>query len=86
MNAKQNPSALINSDDIITLPDKTDRWWFLTVSMGDVTPPTEEIVSVNIISRHWNSAEWEILLIIDYLCLYQHSWNASCPIKVLGGN
>ncbi len=35
----QNPSALIHSH-IITLPDEAEEWWFLTVSMGDVTPPT----------------------------------------------
>ncbi len=36
----QNPSALIHSHDVITLPEEAERWWFLTVSMGDMTPPT----------------------------------------------
>ncbi len=38
--AKQNPSALINSQDFITLPDEAEGRGFQTVSMGDVTPPT----------------------------------------------
>ncbi len=38
--ATQNPSALIHSHDVITLLDETEGWWFLTVSMGDMTPPT----------------------------------------------
>ncbi len=38
--ATQNPSALINSQDVLTLPDEADRRWFLTVSMGDMIPPT----------------------------------------------
>ncbi len=36
----QNPSALIHSHNIKTLPDEAEGWWFQTVSMGDVTPPT----------------------------------------------
>ncbi len=35
-----NPFALIHSHDVITLPDEAEGWWFLTVSMGDMTPPT----------------------------------------------
>ncbi len=38
----QNPSALIHSHDIITLPDEAEGRWFLRVSMGDVTLPTKE--------------------------------------------
>ncbi len=36
----QNPSAFIHSHDVITLPDEAEGWWLLTVSMGEVTPPT----------------------------------------------
>ncbi len=53
----QNPSALIHSHDVITLPDEVEGWWFQTVSMGDVTPPTEEMGSVYTISHYWQSAE-----------------------------
>ncbi len=42
----QNLSVLIHSQDIITLADRVEGWWFLTVSIGDVTPPTEEMGSV----------------------------------------
>ncbi len=38
--AMQNPSALIHSHNVRTLPDEAEGWWFLTVSMGNVTPPT----------------------------------------------
>ncbi len=63
---KQNPSALINSEDE-TLPDEADRWWFLNVFVGDMTPPTLEMGSVCTISGHWNSVEAGILFTIDYL-------------------
>ncbi len=36
----RNPSALIHSHNVVTLPDEGEGWWFLTVSVGDVTPPT----------------------------------------------
>ncbi len=37
--ATQNPSTLIHSH-VITLTDEAEGWWFLTASMGEVTPPT----------------------------------------------
>ncbi len=36
----QNPSAVIHLHDVITLPDEAKGWWFLTVVMGDLAPPT----------------------------------------------
>ncbi len=57
----QNPSALIHSHDIITLSDEVEGLWFLTISMGDMTPPTEKIGSVYTISHHKQSIQWGIL-------------------------
>ncbi len=33
-------NLLQSTHDVVTLPDEAERWWFLTVSMGDVTLAT----------------------------------------------
>ncbi len=59
--ATQNLPALIRSHGVLTLPDEAERWWFLTVSMGDLTLPTWGTGSVYTISHHWHSVQRGIL-------------------------
>ncbi len=77
----QNVSALIHSHDVITLPDEAEGWWFLTVSTGDVTPPTWETGSLYTITNYWPSVQWGIYLNTDPNPLYK---NCCLVQKMLG--
>ncbi len=41
----QNPTALIHSHELITLPGEAEGWWFLAVSKVNMTPPTQERIN-----------------------------------------
>ncbi len=51
------------------ISDEVNGWWFLTVSVGDVTPPTWETGIVYTISHIWQSLEWGSC-VTDYFCSY----------------
>ncbi len=65
--ATQNPSALIYSLDVITLPDKAEEWWFPSYLYWRCDSAHLKTGSVAYtISHHCRSVQWGIL------CWYLH--------------
>ncbi len=56
----QNPSALIHSHDVITLPDKAKGQWYLIVAIGDVTTPTKGTGSVYTVLLHTTGTAYSV--------------------------